>query len=152
ILDGFLLWRIALVSSVLIVGTVGVFLWELARGEALEASRTAAVNALVMGQIFYLLSVRQNLRAAWSRDALGSNPWIFGAIASVLALQLLFTYWGPMTTLFGTAPTDGLAWAWALMVGFLVFGAVESEKLWRRRGSEHRVKSTSGLTKKSPSH
>ncbi|MCG8489577.1 MAG: cation-transporting P-type ATPase [Chromatiales bacterium] len=151
ILDGFLLWRIALVSSVLIVGTVGVFLWELARGEALEASRTAAVNALVMGQIFYLLSVRQDLRAAWSRDVLGSNPWIYGAIAAVLVLQVLFTYWGPMTTLFGTAPTDGLAWAWALMVGLLVFGAVESEKLWRRRGSERRVKDASRLTKKSTS-
>ncbi|MEW8628170.1 MAG: cation-transporting P-type ATPase [Candidatus Thiodiazotropha sp.] len=152
ILDGFLLWRIALVSSVLIVGTVGVFLWELARGEALEASRTAAVNALVMGQIFYLLSVRQDLRAAWSRDVLGSNPWIYGAITAVLVLQVLFTYWGPMTTLFGTAPTDGLAWAWALMVGLLVFGAVESEKLWRRRGSERRVKNASRLTKKSTSH
>ena len=135
ILDGFLLWRIALVSSVLIVGTVGVFLWELARGEALEASRTAAVNALVMGQIFYLLSVRHDLSAAWSRGALGGNLWVYGAIAAVLVLQLLFTYWGPMTTLFGTAPTDGLAWAWALMVGLLVFCAVESEKAWRRRGA-----------------
>jgi magnesium-transporting ATPase (P-type) len=135
ILDGFLLWRIALVSSVLIVGTVGVFLWELARGEALEASRTAAVNALVMGQIFYLLSVRHDLPAAWSRNALGGNLWVYGAIGAVLVLQLLFTYWGPMTTLFGTAPTDSLAWAWALMVGLLVFCAVESEKAWRRRGA-----------------
>ncbi len=135
ILDGFLLWRIALVSSVLIVGTVGVFLWELARGEALEASRTAAVNALVMGQIFYLLSVRQDMTAAWSRGALGGNLWVYGAIAAVLVLQLLFTYWVPMTALFGTAPTDILAWGWALMVGLLVFCAVESEKAWRRRGA-----------------
>jgi magnesium-transporting ATPase (P-type) len=134
ILDGFLLWRIALVSSVLIVGTVGVFQWELARGEALEASRTAAVNALVMGQIFYLLSVRNNLTAAWSSSSLGGNLWVYVAIAAVLVLQLLFTYWGPMTQLFGTAPTDSLAWAWALMVGVLVFLSVESEKAWRRRG------------------
>ncbi|MDJ0806695.1 MAG: cation-transporting P-type ATPase [Gammaproteobacteria bacterium] len=148
ILDGFLLWRIALVSSVLILGTVGVFLWELARGEALEASRTAAVNALVMGQIFYLLSVRHDLSAAWTRSALGGNPWVYGAIAAVLMLQLMFTYWGPMTTLFGTAPTDGLAWAWALMVGLLVFCAVESEKAWRRRGSEGRPKSAAQLVRK----
>jgi hypothetical protein len=39
-----------------------------------------------------------------------------------------------MTMLFGTAPVDGMAWVWALMVGLLVFGAVESEKAWRRRG------------------
>jgi magnesium-transporting ATPase (P-type) len=133
ILDGFLLWRIALVSSVLIVGTVGVFLWELARGEALEASRTAAVNALVMGQIFYLLSVRHDLSAAWTRSSLLGNVWVYAAIAAVIVLQLLFTYWGAMNTLFGTAATDGLAWAWALMVGLLVLFAVESEKAWRRR-------------------
>jgi calcium-translocating P-type ATPase len=148
ILDGFLLWRIALVSSVLIVGTMGVFLWELARGEALEASRTAAVNALVLGQIFYLLSVRHDLSAAWSRDALASNLWVYCAIASVLVLQMLFTYWGPMTTLFGTAPTDSLAWAWALIVGLLVFFAVESEKAWRRRDSVAKLKTASSLAGK----
>jgi calcium-translocating P-type ATPase len=134
ILDGFLLWRIALVSSVLIIGTVGVFLWELQRGEAIEASRTAAINALVMGQVFYLFSVRHNTGAAWLPRNLLGNPWIYAAVATVIGLQLLFTYWSPMMLLFGTAPVDGMAWLWALMVGVLVFGAVESEKAWRRRG------------------
>ncbi len=146
ILDGFLLWRIALVSSVLIVGTVGVFLWELARGEALEASRTAAVNALVMGQIFYLLSVRHDLSAAWLKENLGGNRWVYGSIGVVLVLQLTFTYWGPMNTLFGTAATDSLAWAWALMVGVLVFLAVESEKAWRRRDASRVAKVRTGAT------
>ena len=136
ILDGFLLWRVALVSSVLIVGTVGVFLWEVQRGEALEASRTAAINALVMGQVFYLLSVRHNTAAGWLPQNLGGNRWIYPSIVAVVGLQLLFTYWGPMTTLFGTAPIDGLAWLWAVMVGLLVFFAVESEKAWRRRNDK----------------
>ncbi|MGB5742231.1 MAG: cation-transporting P-type ATPase [Sedimenticolaceae bacterium] len=133
ILDRFLLWRVGLVSSVLIVGTVGVFLWELQRGEPLEASRTAAINALVMGQVFYLLSVRQDTAAGWLPRNLGGNRWIYASIAAVVGLQLLFTYWGPMTTLFGTAPIDAPAWLWAVMVGLLVFFAVESEKAWRRR-------------------
>ena len=136
ILDGFLLWRIGLVSSVLIVGTIGVFLWELGRGEPLAASRTAAINALVMGQVFYLLSVRHDRAAAWLPHNLGGNPWVYASVAGVLGLQMLFTYWGPMTTLFGTAPVDSLAWAWAVMVGLLVFLAVESEKGWRRREAQ----------------
>ena len=139
ILDSFLLWRIGLVSSVLIVGTVGVFLWELQRGEPLEASRTAAINALVMGQVFYLLSVRHDTAAAWLPQNLGGNPWIYAAILAVLGLQALFTYWTPMTTLFGTAPIDSLAWLWAVMLGVLVFFAVESEKAWRRRGSSPQI-------------
>ena len=140
ILDGFLLWRIALVSSVLIVGTVGVFLWEFARDESLEASRTAAVNALVMGQIFYLLSVRHDLSPAWLKESLGGNRWVYVSIGAVVMLQLLFTYWGPMNTLFGTASIDSLAWAWGLMVGALVFLAVESEKAWRRRSASRVAK------------
>ena len=140
ILDSFLLWRIGLVSSVLIVGTVGVFLWELQRGEPLAASRTAAINALVMGQVFYLLSVRYDTAAAWLPRNLGGNHWIFAAIATVLGLQVLFTYWTPMTALFGTAPIDSLAWGWAVMVGLLVFFAVESEKAWRRRSSSPQIK------------
>jgi magnesium-transporting ATPase (P-type) len=139
ILDSFLLWRIGLVSSVLIVGTLGVFLWELQRGEPLEASRTAAINALVMGQVFYLLSVRYDTAAGWLPQNLGGNGWIYAAIVAVLGLQVLFTYWSPMTGLFGTAPIDGLAWLWAIMVGLLVFFAVESEKAWRRRGSTPQI-------------
>lgn len=144
ILDGFLLWRIALVSSVLIVGTIGVFLWELQRGEPLEASRTAAINALVMGQVFYLLSVRFDTAPAWLPQNLGGNRWIYVAIVAVVGLQMLFTYWGPMNSLFGTAAIDNLAWFWALMVGALVFLAVESEKTWRRRGARSGVARRTG--------
>jgi magnesium-transporting ATPase (P-type) len=117
----------------LIVGTIGVFLWELQRGESVEASRAAAVNALVMGQIFYLLSVRHDTAAAWGNRSLRGNPWIYAAIVGIVILQLLFTYWGPMTELFGTAPIDWAAWLWTLMLGLLVFLAVEIEKTWRRR-------------------
>ena len=138
ILDGFLLWRIALVSSVLIVGTVGVFLWELQRGEPLEAARTGAINALVMGQIFYLLCVRFDKAASWLPQNLGGNRWIYASILAVLGLQMLFTYWGPMNSLFGTASIDGPAWLLALLVGVLVFLAVESEKAIRRRGDPAR--------------
>ena len=140
ILDSFLLWRIGLVSSVLIIGTVGVFMWELQRGETLEASRTAAINALVMGQVFYLLSVRYDTAAAWLPQNMGGNRWIYIAIVTVLGLQALFTYWGPMMTVFGTAPIDSLAWLFALVVGLLVFFAVESEKAWRRSASPGTVR------------
>ncbi len=138
ILDGFLLWRIALVSSVLIIGTVGVFLWELQRGEALEAARTGAINALVMGQVFYLLSVRYDTAAGWLPQNLGGNRWIYVSIVAVVVLQMLFTYWGPMNGLFGTAAIDSPAWLLAFLVGVLVFLAVESEKAIRRRGNSAR--------------
>src|SRR3989338_6991475 len=56
ILSGFMIWRISFVSALLAVGVVALFLWEIARGASLDAARTVAVNALVMGEIAYLFN------------------------------------------------------------------------------------------------
>src|SRR5574340_856236 len=84
LLDGFLLWRILFVSVLMVVGALGFFLWEQARGASIEAARTVAVNALVMGEIFYLFNSRYLLAPSWGlRSFIDSRP-ILIAIASVV--------------------------------------------------------------------
>src|SRR5512146_978916 len=58
LLNRFLLWRILFVSCMMVIGSLGFFLWEQALGASIEVSRTVAVNALVMGEIFYLFNCR----------------------------------------------------------------------------------------------
>jgi potassium/sodium efflux P-type ATPase len=58
ILSGFLLWRIAFVSLIIVVGVFGLYLWERSRGADIEFARTVAVNTLVMFEVFYLLNAR----------------------------------------------------------------------------------------------
>lgn len=56
-------WRIIRVSCLMAGAAFAAFIWSTGRGESVEHARTLAVNAIVMLEIFYLLSVR----------ALGSN-------------------------------------------------------------------------------
>lgn len=130
--SGFLVWRLILVSAILLISTLGIFIWELDRGETLEAARTAAVNALVFAQIFYLLSVRHSTQPGWKLSHIKTNRWVIPAIILVLILQLLFTYWSPLSHLLGTSSIDGWAWLWILVAGSLVFLVVEVEKAIHR--------------------
>ncbi|MDP1996258.1 MAG: HAD-IC family P-type ATPase, partial [Gallionella sp.] len=133
LLSRFLLWRVFFVSCLMVVGALGFFLWEQAHGASIEAARTAAVNALVMGEIFYLFNCRFLLASSFGLHGFtGSRP-AFIAIASVVSLQALFTYAPLFQQLFGTVALDAAMWWRIALFGVLLFAAVELEKMWFRR-------------------
>ncbi|KAF0103373.1 MAG: pma1 [bacterium] len=134
-LSGFMIWRVVFVSALLVAGSLGLFLWELERGMTLEVARTAAVNLLLMGEVFYLFNCRRLIAPVLDRSGFTGNRWVLVAIAILLGLQALFTYWPPMQGLFRTAALDAATWGNILIFGLLVFFAVELEKAaFRRRG------------------
>ena len=134
LLDGFMLWRIAFVTVLLVIASFGMFLFETGRGSDIETARTAAVNALVVGEIFYLFNSRHMTQSILSREGLFGNPRVLQAIGALLAVQLGFTYLPLAQELFATAPLDAATWARIVLAGFGVLLAVELEKLfWRRR-------------------
>jgi magnesium-transporting ATPase (P-type) len=147
LLSGYLMWRIVLVSALLFAGTMGMFLWETARGSAIETARAAAVNALVVGEIAYLFSARFLQASSLSWDGLTGNRWVLVASVVLIALQLGFTYAGPMQALFGTAALDARAWGLIVAFGVAVFFAVELEKaIWRRLRPEGATAAAPALT------
>ena len=133
LLDRFLVWRIVLVSALMVLGSVGFFLWELERGVSLEAARTVAVNVLVMCEIFYLFNCRYLFAASSGVSGFTQSRPVLLSIAIVVLLQLLFTYAPVMQHLFGTSAIDIAAWWRILLFGVLVFAAVELEKAGMRR-------------------
>jgi magnesium-transporting ATPase (P-type) len=134
LVNGFMLWRIGFVTVLLVAISFGMFLWELERGAAIEVARTAAVNALVMGEIFYLFNCRRLTGSILSREGLFGNPYVLQASGLLLVLQALFTHLPLMQTLFHTADLDAGAWLRIVAFGALVLLAVEVEKVfWRRR-------------------
>jgi magnesium-transporting ATPase (P-type) len=134
LLDGFMLWRIAFVTVLLVLASFGMFLFETGRGSDIGTARTAAVNALVVGEIFYLFNSRHMTQSILSREGLFGNPRVLQAIGALLAVQLGFTYLPLAQELFATAPLDAATWARIALAGFGVLLAVELEKLfWRRR-------------------
>lgn len=132
-LSRFVVWRIALVSLLFAAGIFGVYAWvESATGsEAL--GRTAAVNALVAMEVFYLFSVRYLKAPAFTWQGVQGTPRVLMAVAAVAVLQLLFTYHPWWQHAFGT---QALPWPWLLLtvaVGVSVLGVLEVEKLFNHR-------------------
>jgi len=137
ILSGFLLWRIAFVSTILVAGTFGMFLWQREHGASIEFARTAAVNTLVMFEVFYLFNARFLLASSFNRAGIfGSRPVLI-AVGLVVVFQLLFTYAPPMQFLFRTEAIDAVTWAEIVVISSTVFFLVETEKylLWRNAGN-----------------
>jgi magnesium-transporting ATPase (P-type) len=91
------------------------------------------VNALVVGEIFYLFNSRYLHQSSLSREGLlGSRP-VLVTSAILLALQLALTYWPPLQQLMGTAPIGVAYWGLFALAGFTVFLLVELEKaIWRQ--------------------
>jgi len=132
ILSAFLVWRILLVSLILVIGTFGLFLWEREQGTSLELSRTIAVNTLVLFEIFYLFSSRYLLAPALGYKGLVGNRYVYYAIIVLVILQLGFTYLQPMQVIFATAPMSIEAWLRAILISSSVLFLVEAEKWFLR--------------------
>ena len=137
ILAGFMIWRISFVSLLLAVGVVALFLWEIARGASLDAARTVAVNALVMGEIAYLFNCRYLLAPVRGWQDFSGNPYVLLSIAVLAVIQAAFTYVPFMQKLFGVVALDAAAWGLILGFGVLLFVAVELEKLAIRNIGKH---------------
>jgi magnesium-transporting ATPase (P-type) len=107
-----------------------------------DLARAVAVNALVIGQIFYLLNSRYRLDSSLSLKAHTGNKYLPLGIVAVVILQLLFTYWRPLQVLFETAPIPLWVWPRLLVTGLVFFLVVETEKqiirTWHS-GRNHRV-------------
>ncbi|MFV8836239.1 HAD-IC family P-type ATPase [Aquisalimonas sp. APHAB1-3] len=147
ILSGFLVWRVAFVSVLLVTATFGLFLLAHADDAAMEYARTVAVNTLVVCQIFYLVSARFVRRPALAAGLMRGNPWVPGSIAAIVVLQLLFTYAPPLQLLFGSQALAPADWLRILAAGLTVFLLVELEKWLLSPGSGEGVAEMASTTR-----
>jgi len=139
ILTPFILWRIVLVGLLLLLGTFGLFLWERMHDTPLETARTVAINMLVLFEIAYLFNARFMTAPVLSAKGVFGNRYVLGAIAAVIALQMVLTCAPPMQCLFETRAIDLNMWLRIIGVAIAAFVLIELEKwCWRLR--ERRMK------------
>jgi magnesium-transporting ATPase (P-type) len=136
LLSRFLLWRITLVSLILLGAVDFVFFWLLQQGADVDTARTAAVNMLVLGEAAYLLNTRYLSASTANRDGLLGNRWALLAIALVLFFQILLTYAPPMQLLFATTPLHAGTWLLLVVFAVALYGLIEVEKMVVRRRSK----------------
>jgi magnesium-transporting ATPase (P-type) len=139
ILDAFGLWRVIFVGLALLALTLGAFFWMKSKGASDELARAVAVNALVIGQIFYLLNSRYKLDSSLSPKVHLGNKYLFVGIGAVAILQLLFTYAPPFQVLFEVEAVPLRVWPWLLLAGVVFFLVVEAEKMLIRVGRSARA-------------
>lgn len=129
LLSKLLLWRIAFVSTLFLLGIFGIFKWSMWQENNIEVARTLAVNTLVMLEVFYLFSSRYIHGPSLTWQGVQGTKAVLIAIGIVTILQLLFTYTPFMHYLFKTQSItiDQGLWVWAIgIAGFMLF---EIEKL-----------------------
>lgn len=129
LLSGFFVWRVFMVSILMMAGALGLFLYELHAGNTLEKARTMAVNAVVAAEMFYLINSRFILKPVLSREGLTGNRYVLLAIAACIPLQILFTHSEFMQHVFGSASLSMGEWSKVVLAGLLVFVVAELEKL-----------------------
>jgi magnesium-transporting ATPase (P-type) len=129
ILTGFGVWRIIFVGVALVAYTLWEFFWTQAGGASYHLARTVAVNALTLGQVFYLLNSRYLIDSSLSIKAHLGNPYLPLGIGAVAILQLLFTYAPPFQFIFDTEGVPLWIWPRLLLGGLLFFFLVEAEKM-----------------------
>jgi magnesium-transporting ATPase (P-type) len=138
IVDGFGVWRVIFVGLALLGLTLWAFFWMRSQNASDELARAVAVNALVIGQIFYLLNSRYKLDSSLSPKAHLGNKYLPLGIGAVIFLQFLFTYAPIFQSLFETEAIPVWVWPRLLLGGFVFFLVVEAEKLVIR-SSKRRV-------------
>jgi len=129
LLTGFGVWRVVFVGLALLVYTLWAFFWMKGQNVSEALARTVAVNAITIGQCFYLLNSRYLIDSSVSIKAHLENKYLPMGIGAVVVLQLMFTYLSPLQRIFDTESVPLYVWPWLLGGGLLFFFVVEAEKM-----------------------
>jgi len=129
ILTSFGIWRVIFVGLALLAYTMLAFFWMKSQGASDQLARTVAVNAITIGQIFYLLNSRYLVDSSLSFKAHLGNNYLPVGIGAVVILQLLFTYAPPLQALFDNEAIPLHVWPWLFFGGLVFFFVVEAEKM-----------------------
>lgn len=115
-----LLRRILAVSVFNWILIFGIFEWVKSFMGDVTLARTMAIQALVAARIIYLLSISQlgakplnYLRQP--AEAIADAPILLSGIAIAFVLQILFSQWGVMNSLFATTPLTWNQWLVCLL-------------------------------------
>lgn len=150
LLSGFFIWRVLMVSVLMMTGALGLFLWELGQGTPIDTARTMVVNAVVVAEMFYLLNSRFILASVANREGLLGNRYVLWAIAACILLQLAYTYAPALQAIFDSTELRPQEWIKVVAAGLLVFGVAELEKLVIRRTPLARRMSHARVTSTQP--
>ncbi|GJD18188.1 hypothetical protein RIVM261_031440 [Rivularia sp. IAM M-261] len=122
LLSGSLIKRIAVISVFNWILIFGMFEWIRQTTANIDLGRTMAIQALVAGRVFYLLSISKlgviiidTIRGV-KHNISDASAIIIGIVATIV-LQIIFSQWSVMNNLFSTAPLNLNQWLICIAAG-----------------------------------
>ncbi|PZO08510.1 MAG: carbonate dehydratase [Lysobacteraceae bacterium] len=133
LLDRGLVWHIALVAPLFVLGVFGIFEWAMANGHPVELARTLALNTLVVMEIFHLFHVRNLYGSSFNWQALRGTPIVWATVGLVTAAQFAITYLPIMQAVFDTRAVPLFEGLVVVGIGVALLVVLETEKALRLR-------------------
>ncbi len=125
---------IVIVATVLTVGTLGIFAWELHDGSDPVRTQTVAFTTIVFFELFLVFAIRSPRQTLWQIGLFTNKKLIYAVLVS-MALQVMVIYVPFFQTAFHTQPLTPFDWVRTLGISFTAFLLVEFLKLVRQRRS-----------------
>jgi P-type Ca2+ transporter type 2C len=127
ILSGGRFMRLVLFGTVMMVGTLGMFVYGLGNSDSAYAV-TLAFTTFVLFQFFNVFNARAEHGTAFNANFM-RNGKLWLALLSVVLLQVAVIHWGPAQDIFGTTDLSSDDWLLAVAVASSVLVVEEVRKL-----------------------
>jgi magnesium-transporting ATPase (P-type) len=132
LLSKFLVWRIALVSCLILLSIYGTIAYAQFNQFSIAHQNTLVVNSLVVLEVAYLFAVRFLHQGSVSHVGIIGTPAVWLAVGVVVVLQLALTYVPWLNQAFELKPATATDWAFILSQGVILLVVLETEK-WLTR-------------------
>jgi Ca2+-transporting ATPase len=126
-----LLGKLATYGFIMMVGTLGVFWWELQNETAIHA-QSMAFTTFVLFQVFNAFNSRVAKGSTFNANFF-RNRWLWIALTGVVILQVLAVQWTPAQGIFSVESLPLIDWVIATLIASSVLVLEESRKWMRRR-------------------
>lgn len=132
VMDGFAIWRVGFVGTLIAASAFMLEAWLQPRGHSPEFIRTVLLQTLVTAQWVYMLNCRVSDSFSLGRGLLmNKGIWLVSGI--LLLLQLAIIYVPFLQMMFGTEALPLRYWGITLAIGVALFLIVEIEKPLTRK-------------------
>ncbi len=132
VMDGFAIWRVGFVGTLIAACAFMLEAWLQPRGHSPEFIRTVLLQTLVTAQWVYMLNCRVSDGFSLGRGLLmNKGIWLVSGI--LLLLQLAIIYVPFLQMMFGTTALPLRYWGITFAIGIVLFFIVEIEKPLTRK-------------------
>jgi Ca2+-transporting ATPase len=128
LLNTYLLMKIGQVVPVILLGTIGLFQWEISSNNASQnLAQTIAFASIIMFSLFHIFNAKSFTKSVFSLKTL-KNGYLFAGVFVTLTLTFFVIYFEPASTIFKTVPLSLANWLQILVASSIVLIWTEIQK------------------------